>query len=472
MSRPLALALAAALPPLALPAQGVVASQEVSLANDSRYELFAGPSGQTILYRDGAGGVELTAFNDRMEQVWSREPQLDRGRPNPLGAVMPPTGELTVLYTHRRDRKLFLKLHRYSERGNLSDSLTVAELDGDFASASYEVHAGEDGRVAVLTHRRDGSRYALLGLEVATGRVLYRELVELDGAGDDFGRDVREPYVDAQGALYLWTQENNRRSRLDEHRVQILRVDAGGAVRTATVNLPETLVYDAELAVDRANAAVVLAGYYADDPDEAAGALAVRLPYSLEGAASVSTAPFAPELLAAVDQKDRRPDGVRDLDALDVLFRRDGTVVVLGEQRKRTVRTVGGRTGYFGGALKTDYLYEDIVLCALSPAGEMLWQEILPKKQFSQDDGAAFSSYFLATTPRAVRLVYNDEVRSGGTVSAYTLDGAGDLQRRSLMNTEYQDLWLRHEAGIQADAATVVIPSERRNRLRLVRVRF
>ena len=469
---PSRLLLAALLLPRLAAAQAVIASQEISLANDSRYELFAGPAGQTILYRDGPGGVELTAFNARMEEVWSREPDLDRSRPNPLGAVMPPTGELTVFYTHRRDRKLFLKLHRYSERGNLSDSLTVTELDGDFTVPSYQVQADPDGRVTVLSHRRDGATYLLIGVETATGRVLYREVVKLDAGGDDLGRDQRPPLVDEQGAFYLWTQENNRRSRLGEHRVQVVRVDAGGAVRTATVDLPQTLIYNAELAVDQRNGAVVLAGYYADDPDEAAGALAIRLPYSLEGEVAVVKAPFSRELLASVDQRDRNPDGVRDLYALDVLFRRDGTAVVLGEQRKRTVRTVGGRTGYFGGALKTDYLYEDIVLTALAPAGELLWQEALPKKQFSQDDGGAFSSYFLATTPRAVRLVYNDEVRSGGTVSAYTLDGSGDLQRRSLMNTEYQDLWLRHEAGIQTDASTVVIPSERRNRLRLVRVRF
>lgn len=449
-----------------------MASQEVSLANDSRYELFPGPAGQTILYRDGPGGVELTAYNTRMEQVWSREPTLDRGRPKPIGAVMPPTGELSVFYTHRRDRKLYLKLHRYSERGNLSDSLTITELTGDFLTGNYDVHADERGRVAVFSHRRDGATFNLIGVEVATGRVLYQQAVKLDAGGGDFARETRPPLVDEQGAFYLWTQENNRRSRLEQHRVKIIRVDAGGRVRTASIDLPETLIYDAELAVDQRNATVALAGYYADDPDEAAGPLVVRLPYSLEGRAAILKAPFAQTLLQSVDQKDRRPEGVRDLDALDVMFRRDGTAVILGEQRKRTVRTVGGRTGYFGGALKTDYLYEDIVMCALSPAGELLWQELLPKKQFSQDDGAAFSSYFLATTPRAIRVVYNDEVRSGGTVSAYTLDGTGDMQRRSLMNTEYQDLWLRLEAGIQADASTVIIPSERRNRLRLVRVRF
>ena len=466
----LLLPLLAALPCLAH-AQGVIASQEISLANDSRYELFAGPGGQTILYRDGPSGVELSGFNARMEEVWSREPTLDRGRPNPLGAVMPPTGELTVFYTHRRDRKLFLKLHRYSERGNLSDSLTVTELDGDFTSGTYDVYADETGRFAVLSHRRDGNAFALIGIEVGSGRVLYRQILELNEDGGAF-REERAPLIDRQGAFYLWSQDDNRRSRLDDHEVQIVRVNAAGGVTRAVVKLPETLVYDAEIAVDARNATIVLAGYYAVDPDEAAGALVITLPYSLEGQSTAFTAPFSPALLASVDQRGRSPEGIRDLDALDVLFRRDGTVVILGEQRKRTVRTVGGRTGYFGGALKTDYLYEDIVLCAVSPAGDMLWQEVLPKKQFSQDDGGAFSSYFLATTPRALRLVYNDEVRSGGTVSAYTLDGRGELQRRSLMNTEYQDLWLRHEAGIQADASTVVIPSERRNRLRLVRVRF
>ena len=451
-------------------AQKVVASQEIALDNDTRYELFSLGDGHTVLYRDEPGSVTLDAFGPNLEVAWSRDLNLDKARPKPIGAVVA-EGVVNVFYTFRRDRELKLKLHRYSERGNLSDSLVVTELAGDFLTPNWTLAPSDNGEVAILWSQRDSDTYLFIGVEVSTGRVLYRRVVEVE-FGPLVGKGVGEIYVDAVGTAYLWLQENNRRSRIEDHRVKLIQVRPDGTVTSVTVALPETLVYGLRIAADDLNGRVALAGYYAEDPDAAAGALLLSLPYSMQGQARVVKVPFREDLLAAMTQKNRTPTGIKDLEVLDVQYRRDGSAVLIGEQRKETLRTTGGRSGYFGGTLKTDYLYEDIVIAAVSPDGVDLWQEALPKKQFSQDDGGAYSGYLVADSEEALHLVYNDEVRSGGTVSEYTITGTGAIERHSLMNTEYQDLWLRHRAGVQVDADTVVIPSERRNRLRLVRVEF
>ena len=453
-------------------AQRVVVSQEISISDDSRYEIFGGPAGQVVLYRDSPAGVELSAFNDKMEQVWSRDLSLDRSRPSPIGALMS-RGEVVVFYTYRRDRGLFLKMHRYSDAGNLNDSLSIGELTGDFQTANFSLHYDSQGQYAILTQQKDLSTWAVLAVEVATGRLLYQHLVTIAA---DMAETETEPFVDASGNVYFWNQTNNRRSRLEEHTISISRIGIEGQTSNIELPLPKTLVFDLEIGVDEVNKQVVLGGYYAENPDEAAGVLLIRLDNTLTGQPEVMTEPFTQALVESVDPKDRRAEGVSNLDALDLVFRQDGSALIIGEQRRATLRTVGGRGGYFGATVKTDYLYEDIVLSMVGKADESTstasWHEVLPKKQFSQDDGAAFSGYFIAWTPRQLRLIYNDEVRSGGTVSEYTLDGTGAIQRHSIMNTEYQNLWLRHEAGIQVSGTDIVIPSEKRNRLRLVRLSY
>ena len=453
-------------------AQRVVVSQEVTLDDDNRYELFAGPDASCILYRDDNKGIELEAYGPDMTRLWQRELTLDKGRPSPIGALVA-DGEVVVFYTYRKDRGVYLKMHRYSGTGNLTDSLTVTKLEGEFLTQAYRLDYDADGRYAVFTHQRDARRWLAIGVEVATGRLLYAESVALEASPTIYPDEVSEPYVGPRGGLYLWTQRDNRRSRLESHAVTVVRVNVDGSVERLTISLPELLIYALRIGVDEANERVTLAGYYADDPDEAAGVVAISVPYELQGDARVIRSPFSAALVASVDPKDRRPEGIPDLTALDLIFRRDGAVLVVGEQRRATIRTVGGRGGTFGTTMKTDYLYEDIVLSVVGTAdGAGDWHEVLPKKQFSQDDGGAFSGYSRALTPSALRLIYNDEVRSGGTVSAYTLNGVGVIERQSVMNTEYQDLWLRHEAGIQLSGAEMVIPSERRNRLRLVRLTF
>lgn len=451
-------------------AQNVVVSQDIELRSDSRYELFAGAEGQVILYRDNPQKVTLNAYGPTLEEVWSRELDLDKSRPNPLGAVVA-KGEINVFYIYRKERSLQLKMHRYSARGNMTDSMTIIELKDDFANTNYLLQTDVKHRYAILSMQRDVNTYAVIGIEIASGRVLYQQ--KLDLSADSFVmRDFSEVYIDDFGGAYLWSQENNRRSRLDEHVIKIVRVNIQGDYETVTVALPEMLLYDFKLNVDPLNKRIVGAGYYSLNPDEAAGVVMLQLPYNLEGSAEIFTAAFPQSVVNAVDPRNKRAEGIPYIEALDVVFRRNGGILLIGEQRKQTIRTVGGRSGYFGGTIKTDYLYEDIVLSSVSSDSLSSWHEVLPKKQFSQDDNAAFSSYFLATTPRQLRLIYNDEVRSGGTVSQYTINGIGGIDRSSLMNTEYQDLWLRHEAGVQVTANSIVIPSERRNRLRLVKVLF
>ena len=452
-------------------AQKVVASQEITLHHLSRYELFSLGAAKTVLYHDQPNKVVLEAYGPELELSWSRELTLDKARPEPIGALVN-EGEVNVFYTYRRNRKLQLKLHRYSERGNLSDSLVLCELTDQFLTPNWSLVPNQDNDIAILWSQRDSDTYVFIGIEVSTARILYTKVIELEFGTSQLSSAVEQVYVDQRGAAYLWMQENNRRSRIEDHQVKLIQLRPDGSVVSAVVALPDELLYSVRVAVDDLNDRVTLSGYYAEDPDAAAGSIVVALPYSLEGTATVVKVPFKPDLLLSVDQKTRAPTGIKHLEVLDVLFRRDGTAVILGEQRKRTVRTVGGRSGYFGGTLKTDYLYEDVIISTITTSGESLWQEALPKKQFSQDDNAAFSSYLLATNTEAIHLLYNDEVRSGGTVSEYTITGTGGIERHSLMNTEYQDLWLRHGAGVQLDARTVVIPSERRNRLRLVRVEF
>jgi len=100
------------------------------------------------------------------------------------------------------------------------------------------------------------------------------------------------------------------------------------------------------------------------------------------------------------------------------------------------------------------------------------WKEVLHKKQYSQDDDAAYSSYFLAKTATSLRLLFNDEIQYENTVSEYILKGNGEFNRNSVMSTENQKIRLRFKDALQISADVVIVPSEARNRLKLVKVQY
>ena len=94
------------------------------------------------------------------------------------------------------------------------------------------------------------------------------------------------------------------------------------------------------------------------------------------------------------------------------------------------------------------------------------------KKQYSQDDGGVYSSFFLMESPTRLRFLFNDEVRFENSVSEYVLNGRGEFLRNSLFHTRDLDLRLRFRDGIQVAANELILPSEHRNRLRLVKMTY
>lgn len=83
-----------------------------------------------------------------------------------------------------------------------------------------------------------------------------------------------------------------------------------------------------------------------------------------------------------------------------------------------------------------------------------------------------YSSFMLFKTPERLRFLFNDEIKQENTVGGYEVTGIGYTERKTVFNTDYQKLKLRFRDGVQLSNHECIIPSERNNRLNLVRIRF
>ena len=101
-----------------------------------------------------------------------------------------------------------------------------------------------------------------------------------------------------------------------------------------------------------------------------------------------------------VDKKTKTEKGLFDVGIQDIVIRRDGGAIIICEQLKDYERATTSNNAptttrnYYGsrenGRYAVDHYYEDLFLFSIHPDGDHHWQEILHKKQFSQDDDAAF----------------------------------------------------------------------------------
>jgi len=149
-------------------------------------------------------------------------------------------------------------------------------------------------------------------------------------------------------------------------------------------------------------------------------------------------------------------------------------VLLIGERTRVFQRNAGNVNQTFynmgGGRFAVDFYYDEIFVISIHPDGTKHWSTVMHKKQFSQDDDGVYSSFFLLRSASTLHFLFNDEIEYENTVSEYVLKGNGKFKRKSLMSTENLKLRLRFRNAVQVGVDTLIIPSERRNRLKLVRM--
>ncbi len=458
---------------VALFAQQITVSEPLTLRSDIAYHILGNQENHVLLFREMTNKFEVQAYDEGMRAKWDKEIVLDRGRPE-IVEVISGNGEFEVLYKHRRKGKQFLKMHRYDAAANLRDSATIKMLGSAFFKPTTEIKFSEDKRKALLIDFDRISKFNGTMIDLDSMKVMWEQAYN----SDDFFpvRELTEMLVDNRGNAYIVFDKDNRKAARDEHRLEIHACGPNFIdVQKLEIPMNGNLIYDADFKIDNLNQKFICGGLYS----EKSLARATGYFYLSAGLPTVTQLnlqfhSFTDEDVAVLlDKKVKKNDGVTQLEVQEVVLRKDGGILLITERVKHNERggTNMGRMDRYGNLI-VDYYYDNIFIASLHPNGTHHWDEVLHKRQFSQDDEASYSSYFLLKTPSNLRLVFNDEIRNENLVSEYVISPVGTTDRNSVFNTERQELKLRFRDAVQIANNEMIVPSERKNRIKLVRVTY
>lgn len=462
--------------PLLLSAQVVTVSDEISIRNDQAYYILDDQRGNVLLFRDKDTEFEVHGFNERMQKQWDKSIELDKKRPEIIDVVSF-GGDFCVFYAFREKQDLILKAHRYNPAANLVDSVTIVNLGNVFYKPNFLTDYSEDKKTAVIWSVDNENEISALAFHIGRMKLLWNKTFEPDGLV--FNRDFHQSIVDNAGNFYFILRKENRKAKQSEHRLEVLEMGGQGEeaiVRSYSVPMQAYLTYDAFFSFDNLNQKLLAGGLYStDNLTRAEGLFFLSIDHSDIDQQVLVFHPFDKDFVNVLLEKEKTKNkGLTEVSVQDIVLRRDGGIILIGELNKEFLRG-GGTTAYYartGIRPIIDYYYDDVFLISIHPDGAIHWRDILHKKQYSQDDDAAYSSYFLAKTPAALRVVFNDEIKQESTVSEYIIRGDGQYDRKAVMNTERKELSLRFRDAVQISATEFVVPSERRSKLKLVRVRY
>jgi hypothetical protein len=292
----------------------------------------------------------------------------------------------------------------------------------------------------------------------------------------DFRSRFRKILLSNQSDLLILLDNAESASRKDDYEVSVLVSSPDVAMpRLYPFRIGPATFYSPAFKLDETNRRVVFVSPFSGkNITECLGIAYTAFDLVSYTWQNVQLVTFDAELLEAKRSGRRsRAEGISDLYLDNLILREDGGALVFLEERREFERSLyQGRRDFYGMRFAIDYYYDDIYAIAIHPDGQRHWQKRFPKKQYSFDDDALYSSFFIFSSPSSLKIIYNDEIKNENTVSEYILTGGGISERRNVLNTNRQDLRLQVRYSLQVSPNEFIIPSVRRNRLKMVKVSY
>lgn len=452
--------------------QQVLVSDPYSIRNDFGYELIGRLRDRILVFRDRNDHFSVQAYDEQMRLSWMRDLDDLEKKGIQILSVTCGRDDFSVIYKLKRRGRYYLRVHKYDPGAQLIDTLTVkAYGEQSFSPISLDVLRSEDHNCIAVYNTGERGFIEAVCLRLDKMQVLWDQAISIPVDQPDSG--LRAMTLANNGDWFVIAEWYNRRNRIDEHELRITQA-SGGKQFQHRIPLREYLTHDLDAIPDNENGQIVIGGLYSDKGRERAHGTFVVRADARAGQTLVSAyMPFELRLLSAIrkrDYDDETSKGLDDAKVARLLLRQDGGLVIIAERSHEILRgTMAGR-GMFREGMRAiiDFYYDDIIAIALHPDGTTHWSTVLHKKQYSQDDEGVFSSFFLMLAPERVSFLFNDEIKYESTSSAYGLYANGYYERNSLINTVNTNLRLRYRDALQIGPRECLIPSELRNKMRLV----
>ena len=461
------------LPSLAI-SQTVLISEDINIRTDEGYQIIGQTDDYIFFFHDKANNTEILVFDTDLRYVRTNVIELEKRRIVPFGISLL-DDQLNFIYYYKDKGQIVMNCRRYNEQLELMEKDTVFMTEKAEFSPRFYLAESEDESKVVIYSMAKNTTINTYCYDLKTNSLVWDKAIQTSGK---LREDFSIALVSNSGVGYFISDRSPSSFKKQRLNLEVIRFSQGMEDPISfDIEISELKSEEIHISYDNKNGFIVVSGLYSEKVDNRLNGLFILRVNTLNPENRVyNKYPFDLKLEAEIIAESRdKHEGVLDLKPVDVVMREDGGILLLSEIQKKHQRyggVAGGATRNSGNRNWTDYYHEDIVMHSFYPDGEQHWNLVLHKKQYSQDDNAAYSSFFLFKNRSAIRLFFNDEISNSNTVSEYIITGDGRSQRKSVMSTEYQKLRLRFSDARQLDGRSFVVPSDNGNKINLVKIAY
>jgi len=450
--------------------QNVVVSDPIDLDNRTQYSIVGTFPQKILLYQETGADVSMAAFDYNLQLLWNRPLEKQTFDSRTI-AVVDGEDEFYWFYSLRQRDSVYIQKRTYDLNASLVSTETILKLT-DVAPAFMNDLSFDRSKILFFQPIRNEEVMAA-AYDLNLQKIVFQTRFAIEGK---FSNAFKALTITNKGELYMLFDLENQRYDRDEHVFSIyyFRPEMKSPVFNQ-IPFYGYLTNSLTIRYDEFNEKLNLAGYYTQRNLSRTEGLFVFDYRPTDTATAIVQYEWPEEIKKALYGPQGASEvGIEDLVAQEIILRDDGGIVLVGEIEKIYERraTYAERGVYARGSNWVDFIYEDVIAASINPDGSWAWSRVLHKRQFSQDDGAIFSSFFLFHVPSFFRIIYNDEIGSNATASAYEVFTSGESSRSSILSTQFQKLKLRFQEAFQYSSTEILVPSEYRGELKLVKIQF
>ena len=461
-----------------LVAQEVLVSSDINIRNNFSYDLIGEIDDRIVLFRDAGDEYFMETFDQDMGMALSTNIIFENEKVDVYN-ILGLDSTFQILYGYSDNDSIRVMSRRYNPKAILVDSVHLFSIEKRLFKRFKFVHSEDESKTLLFAAGKKNS-FELHWIDNKRNQLISSQIHELPFI--DLYDDFRFIDIGNLGQVVTYFDSDNFVYNKKEHKGHLFFFNYNSdIVHYSPLDFEENLAVDMKMEFNNKNNHIVLAGLYSPSSLNAAEGYFL-LNHNIATIApnqKFSYTKIEKEFIGEViGTKRRKPDQLNDFVIKDLVLRADGGIIMFYESykefaRRSTSRTYSRRDAtLYGDRGWVDYYNEDIIVISTHPNGEQHWKKVLHKKQFSQDDEATFSSFYIFKTPSRLRLVYNDDITKNSTISEYLLDPIGKYERRSLLNTEYENLKLRFNDSLQLSSNSMIVPSQQSYTLNLVKITY
>jgi len=464
----------------ALSAQEVSLSSELNIRNYFSYELLGKVEDRYMILRDKGFVKEVDVFNEYLEHTATAELYLEQKRADLIHSIGLDS-VFQIIYSYVERDSVYVKMRRYDSRVQLVDSTLLRVMEKTQLKKRFGALTSEDSKRILLHNLNKDNQLVMMVYDNDMGELLWNYGLIIK----DFSPrlDKYDFLLTNDGQLLITIEPQRDFNKKDNSSVRLVYYDfRSAAAGASTIQLEGYVRRDLFVDFDNLNKKLILMGTYSEKfGKEPLGFYLVHEPLeNITDDTKPEYLTFSKNLIDKVSQSKKKKSKIfQNFWIKDIIKRQDGGLIVMMElyrefSRRSSYSPGVGRSDFNSAARRgwVDYYNEDVIVSSYNPQHELDWTKILYKKQFSQDDEAIFSSYFVMKTPSRLRLVYNDEIKKNSTVSEYIMDPTGRVKRNSLLSTSNLELKLRFRDAMQLSNNELLVPSESSYSLSLVKITY